>query len=828
MKKYRDDYDDEEENDDEEQFVEVNQDFVADKLSLFDYLVAAVVAFAVFAFMALWAFPAPEPQAWQDIAEAVGTRPPQEIFPGLWRWMCGGLFKSMGITSAMSALALAGKISVGIMAGLLYLTFREGMALMVRLRLQYSKRRHFVASVASVMGALLFAFSDPVWHAGQLFTSATLLLFISVLAIYLFFLFLHGGKLIAAYASMLVMGVLAAETPLAFAILAVCWGIYFIMANHVLSFDMPLLNPYIAQSSKWHLTFLFLIGFIFGIICNCTSYIDMGGMAAVNLTVGDLPLKYGMRMWHCITSSATVIGWLFALVVVIVPAVVCTILLPRAADEEQFLPYHFGGVYLVTGVMALSQFSQIDALWFWHWLKGPSVVPSHLLLCMFMLVLSLMIVFSIAVLGIEMFCRNHGRLTIQRYAELNNEDAPNLMPQPPSNVKRIARFFGMALFLTAVFAAVLPGRRLVKVREMLKIMADYVSETVTECGNAKWLFTDGSFDPYIEVVAAVHSSAVRPVSLMSKNSAYETYLRTRTADDPEDRLSLEVGGAMALRTWIRDKKDRLAEIAQQIGFELWKRDGHPLPPCSGVVSRPSGMDDADIARGVENARALAKRILDIYERGGLPTAAGFIINDLFLFVQWRIARIARMRAERADLAGNAERALADTQLSEELDNKNASLKRILDNMEKARANALKQITPREGLQMALTRADFTLAYRYAELILKADPDEPQANFGVGMYYFVKEQWARAETYLSRCIVRNPKEPAIYNNIAMLQMKTGRFDAAEKNARHALSLMPDSAEIQNTLQQVLKARKDALARAEKQKKAARKAKQEQDE
>ena len=816
MKKYRDEYDDE--NDDEEEVVEVEQDFVADKLSLFDYLVAAILAFVVFGLLSLWSFPSPEPMVWQDLAEAAGTRPPKDIFPGIWRWMCSPLFKSMTIPAATSMLALVGKIAVGLMSAMLYLTFREGMALMVRLRLQYSKRRHFVASVASVVGALMFAFSDPVWHAGQFFSSTTFLLFLAVLGIYLFFLFLHNGSLIAAYASMLVIGFLAAETPLAFALVAVCWGIYFVMANHVLSIDMPLLNPFIAQSSKWHLTFLFLIALIGGIIANCTSFIDMGGMEAVKQTVGDLPVAYGMRMWNSLTSAGTVLGWLFALVVVIVPVIVCTILLPRAADEEQFLPYHFGGVYLISGIVALSQFCQIDALWFWHWLPSPVLVPSQLLLCMFMLVLSLLIVFAIAVLGIEVFCRNHRRLTIQMYAELNNETMPEL-DKKTSNARRWARMVGGIIFLLAVFVAVLPGRRLEKTREMLAITSDYITEVISECGTVKWLFTDGSCDPYLEVMAASHGIPVRPVSMMSRNGAYETYLRSRTAADSEDRLSLEVGGGMALRTWIRDKRERLAEVAQQLGLELWKRDGHPLPPCSGVLSRSSGMDDSEIVRGVENARAIAKRILDLYSRGGPPREAGHSINEIFLFIQWRLARLARMRAERSDLAGNVQRSLADMQLSEELDEKNASLKRILDDMEKARALALKQITPREGLQMALTRADFKLAYRYAEVILRADPDEPQANFGVGMYYFVQEQWTRAETYLRRCIIRNPKEPAIYNNLAVLQMKTGRFDAAEKNARHALKLVPDSAEIQDTLKQVLKAREEALKRAAKQKKAA---------
>ena len=36
-----------------------------------------------------------------------------------------------------------------------------------------------------------------------------------------------------------------------------------------------------------------------------------------------------------------------------------------------------------------------------------------------------------------------------------------------------------------------------------------------------------------------------------------------------------------------------------------------------------------------------------------------------------------------------------------------------------------------------------------------------ANFGMGMSYFMQEQFARAEEYLSRCLKKNAKEPAIW-------------------------------------------------------------------
>ena len=75
---------------------------------------------------------------------------------------------------------------------------------------------------------------------------------------------------------------------------------------------------------------------------------------------------------------------------------------------------------------------------------------------------------------------------------------------------------------------------------------------------------------------------------------------------------------------------------------------------------------------------------------------------------------------------------------------------------------------------------------------------------MGMSYFMQEQFGRAEEYLQRCLKKNSKEPAVWNNIAVLQMRTGRLDDAMKNAKKALSLIPESAEVKDTIRQIEKA------------------------
>ena len=179
-------------------------------------------------------------------------------------------------------------------------------------------------------------------------------------------------------------------------------------------------------------------------------------------------------------------------------------------------------------------------------------------------------------------------------------------------------------------------------------------------------------------------------------------------------------------------------------------------------------------------------------------------------VQWRISRIARMRAEREERMGHLKLALKDVELSERLDARNAGLKKILRDMEKERERTLKNLTPRDALQLALTRQDFTLARRYAELILSDDPNDPDANFAMGMDYYTKKKWTRAEEYLRRYLIKRPKQPALWNNLAMICLYTERYDEGLKLAQKAIDLIPNSAEVKDTIKQLEDAREKAEA------------------
>ena len=774
-----------------------------------DWLIAAGLALFTGGLLSLWAFPGLSPHAWDSMAIGAGVRPIDAIFPGFWNCIARGIFSITGVSLGTFTMQVLGKVFAGVSVGLVYLLLRQVLSITIRVRLQFARRRYFVVRGTALLGAVFFACSDPVWRVGQAFTPSLLLLFMTILVLTLFFGFLMTGRMGEIYFSMFLLGLLSAETTMGFFLLALVWGVYALALRHdAVASNSPILNPIVEQSSKWHLTFLYAFGLVVGVAINCIAYIAFDGLEVFGVTGADMPLIYATHWWSTFIHAASELGWLLGLGICVLPFVVATILLPRAVDEEQFLPYHIGAVYFVVGAISFAQLAELPPLWFWTW-TDIAKINSNFFLLVLMLFSAASVVFALAVMAVEVCCRDHRRLALERFAELNQEEGDDSNAES-IDVKPLG--IGTKLMLMVVplllLAAVVPGRYQGQTRNMLSIVRDYAKEVLAECGNVKWIFTDGAFDSWLELAAAAEGRSIKAISMMADNSPREQYLRTRGETNQEDRITLSIGAPMALRAMVRDHAERLGEIAIQLGFEMWKRDGKEIPLCSGVISRPGGMPEDERIRGVDAANALADRILDIYYRGGPSKSAGKLANELFLFVQWRIARIARMRAERADREGKTHQALKDVSISDQLDHNNASLSRIIHDMDKMRERTLKAITPRESLQLALARADFALARRYAEPILEDDPDDPNANFGVGMSYYTQKQWARAEEYLRRCLIKKPKEPAVWNNLAMLCMYTERYDEALKCANRALELIPDSAEVKDTIKQIEEARKNA--------------------
>ena len=778
------------------------------RLDVFDWILAAVLAVAAFALSFALSFKGLHPDAWSDCAVAAGLRPATTVIPGFWRIIGGFVYKCMGIEGGNAAIVLLGKVVLGLLTAFAYLTFKEILSILVRL---IDARQLWVGKLSRLISALsaaLFLCADPVWTLGYAFTSSSLTVLVFVLGIFLLVRFLGSGTVTPSYWAMFVLGLLCAETPLGLATTFGFWLIFYVLLTKGGLFHVQLLEPLMQQSSKWYLTFFWAIGILSGVAMNVLGFMAYGGLEATGQTAGALPLMYVVEMWRTFVGAASGGAWIVGVGLAVLPFVMGIALLRRATDLEYFLSYHVGIVFFVIGCIAYSQIASLQPLWFWTF-SDSIAIHSRIVLFLCAYMSSATVLTTLAVVVVDAYCRDHRRLAAQMNPDLEESVGR-------TGLFRVVRNLSFVLVALMLVAGALPGRFQTRTKEMLALMMDYVQETVTEAGDAKWLFTDGAYDCGIELESARRGGSLKCISLIPGPNVRTTASLKAMMEDDEDRLSAEVGGGNLLSTWQRDKPERINASAVQLHLELWRnKRGRSYPPTSGTLARtkwalPEGADDAEktIEPGIARTRDIIEKIIGIYASGGPSKMAGRNLNDLFLIMQWRLARLARVRAELCDLRGDVKTALEETNFADSLDDRNASLKLILEGMAKAREHTMRQMTPREGLSFALARADFMLARSYAEPILDAEPEDVNANFGMGMSYLVQEQYNRAEEFLAKCVRRNPKEPAYWNNIAFVHMKLGHYEMARKCAKKALELLPDSAAIKNTLDEIDKAEKEA--------------------
>ncbi len=780
-----------------------------ERIGLGDLVIAGIIAVGTWLLLTIWEFPGLYPGVWNEVAVATGVRPAANVVPGYLVGVASLVYGIFGINCGTVMMRLLGHILLAVIAVGVYAVLREWLAFAMRARPQLSKRRTLVMRLASALGAAAFVFSDPVWNAGQFLSETTLLIALTIGAIEFYFVFLRKGDIKYTYFCAILLGLLTAETPVGLFLIVLFIWLYFFILNVMPMMESPLFKPTVVEVGKWYMTFIFLAAVVVGVVINCGIYILHDGPSAIGQTGGYIPLKYLLDYWARISGAASPLAWLIWVGVCILPFVVSLLHFPASADEERFLDYSSGMIFFVCGVAVFSQSAFLPALWFWTYFP----VNSQFMLSLGMFCTAATLASAITILGVDSLCRNHAALARRLFGSESEEDGDEdeegvtrPMLSTRQRVEKVEITGSMTLIRRVMIVAIplvalsimVVGRPKTAMREMQAIVRDAVAQIVDESGNARYLFSDGNLDAAIEIENAARGGKLKCYSLLGGDGAMAYYLRTRDLEDEEDRFSFRYDTAMGLRSWIRDKPERLAESAVLMGFDLWKRDGKPLPPMGGLVSRPTGFaNEQEWQAFVGRARALAERMLALNRRGGTKDCTDPVVKRMFLSAQWRVARMCFYRAEANDLKGLAEEAIAEVALSKELNDCNDIYNGLVAAMEKRNSSMMQKLTPREGLQLALVRADFTMGKIYAETILGADPDNPDANFAMGMYYLKEHQLSRAEAYLRRCLIRKPDEPAVYNNLAMIEIELGKLDAAKSNVEKALAILPESAAILET-------------------------------
>ena len=750
----------------------MEKDFVCgDRLGKRDVLLA-FLAGLVFTFV-YWAFlpRGLDPSLWGEMSVAAGLRPPSTIFAGPWRLVVMWLLSVCGPGYIVEVLRIGGALLGGLSVLFVYLVIRQILAYLTRVKdLKYWS---WIAPLFAMVATICFGAGNAFIRALSPVSPGAMRMFVLVVSLYFFLRFVQAGGIWRVLLSMVFAGILAGETLVGFLLL----GVYYIVerlalaaaVNGKLDVDADP-EKHLAFMPRWRMFFSFVFGFALLAGANIAMFVNLGGLEACGWTGFDVVFRYAVDYYALFAAAASPVGWVLAVTFALLPLVVSLVLFPMLCRNTEPLNFRLGLVLLFAGILSLVQCGILPYTRLWSLSSGAVEINADFLECIFMLM-------SAITLALASSCF---ALACQESYYFDEDDAKFKVAEPRGPVMRN---FVQVVVIVCVMPVVFRVYRPVDTA-LRSIVHDAVVETVRECGDAKFLFTDGRLDPGIELIGAIMGSQVKPLNMMSGPSAWDKYIRTRHfAEGTPDRASAEVGIPVLLRVWAGEMTNGMDNAAVQLGFEFWRRARKPLPKCSGFVAREKGLSDAEAERGIAAATDIAKRI--IWAAKEHPNAVvSPALRSAVSAVSWRISRFARMRD--------------DDPLANELDEWNDAVKHMMRLIDYERMRTFMQMTPYEGLRLSLRRADFVEARKYGATVLQIDPEDPEANFGTGMAFLMEEKFKEAEFYLERTLVKRPDEPAVLNNLSIIYRKTNRLEKSLEYVRKAHELAPENEEISRTL------------------------------
>lgn len=792
-----------------------------------DLALAAILAVVTFAILSLFPFPALHPDFWGSAAVAIGTRPPESPVTGTWTLFAHALCVIFGQQTGFGILVILGRLVGAFLVGIAYLLLRSLLSDRVNLPAPELSRCNVQLRFCVAVSVLLFVCSESAWRQMQFFSYNLLHLSMAAMALCAYGLFRRHGRLSWYCLSYFLSGCMAAETPL-----GVLFALMFMIGNVVSKkwgsrklalavsinegkIDDPVdfMDEEIASEveraetslENWVFSVFFFFGFFAFIFIDSWAFRAMGGMTVKNIGNWDYPVVLFAAWIGQLRNVITLDDFLAVSTFSMIPFLISYALMPLATDPKGRLAFPLGWLIVFMGIGAWTQLSPFAKFWYWAWDIERSSAPSGA----FQTVLAffgagaLSIAFQIACCA----CRKR-------------QQGIDTISVVETRGHSFLRLFGRVLLavvaLTMLIGSVL-GRRQPVVRARLAFLWEYARLVVEHVQGVRWVFTDGSFDDALALVFREKGeSGWQPVSVLAGHKPYETFLRIRTAVDDEDRPMLEASGSEALRFWVSEKPAHLRESAVQIGFNTLKKckTDHPVPAGLAMRVVTSPEDAARFARANEETIRFSDFAKELAE-ARLGTIGGYdrAVFDKFDFLLWRLARMADQRAAACARADDRKGIATHHDQAVELDQVNGSFRKLVGKLERLKPAEGVVLTPREGLDVALKRADFELARQYAYMVMRVDKTDPNANFALGMWSLEANEYRRAVEFLEIAARKCPEQSPILNNLALAYVRLGELEMAKEVIERAKKIDPKAPSILRNEQEIERQIKERKAAKE---------------
>lgn len=307
--------------------------------------------------------------------------PPSTFFPCLWRGLAHGAVRVFGLPATLAALPVLGPLLLAFVADRTTRGLHAVLTALVRTDRCRPDFRQTLVPVLAVSGAALFISTQAVFCSAWSCSPELLQLILLVLIADLMGRFFFRSSVWCGAGGLFLTGVLAADGPLGFVALAAIVVLHIacrqrLRSAYLLS-DLGLYHVW-----KWVATGLFLLGFVLVAGLNAWFFVRGGG-------------SWSMAFAGFWPGVATVDLALVASLVVV----------PRATDIGLFLPYVTGLLLLLCGTAAFL------------YLIVPELtrIPSFGTQVLFLLAATVTLVAVMAVVLVEVCCRNHQVVLFERF-----------------------------------------------------------------------------------------------------------------------------------------------------------------------------------------------------------------------------------------------------------------------------------------------------------------------------------------------------------------------------------------------------------------------------
>lgn len=771
------------------------------KIRLSNMAVAAMTAAALALLVFLFRYPILPPSTWEDLAAGAGLRPPTNVLGGFVRGLYAPIFTHFpGPSTALLVIQSLGWVFTAVITLTVYQILSLTHPFIQRLTDDSLGARMTHACLAG--SCVLFVCNDVVWSCVQALGAASLHLTVILIAVWLTFKFSATGKRRFALTAMFLYTALVGETALGY--IGALWTVTLAMRIDRSDKESALKNPLARMFFRRVLMLEFFAVAALALYAEYRLFTVQGGVFAEEESGLLLFITtYIGSLLDTIHAAATWKHWVLAFLAVIAPFLVLLRFYKRDFAGDNFIPNYRIAVYIGIGIVSWTQACGIPELSFRYWMLNRTAM-SPVVFALFTLLSVITLLWTVLLFVVRLNFDTARDMAAFHFDDESKTDIGRRILRIMTLIERYAKP-GVLCLSAATLLTALCLRYEGRTRQMLTLIGDYLRETIRECKGLERLVTDGALDAALELTAFREGQTLYTLSMTAGLKPRDIELRRRGIDAPDDRESLRTGFPNTLRGWIGNSSPVLQTLGTQLALDMWRKvPRKDRPTVYGTVARLN-KDLDEIFRTQSWGRDFAQRVIDVYEDGPHPKTIDRRIYEAFLFVQFRTARFCQWRAEAAGIREWGEDSQLEQSLADRLDKLNPSYQTAKQLLLRASDMRNVTLTPRENLRICLENADFNAAVPFAELVIQANPADPEANWALGMHHFQQRNFVHAEPYLTRCLKERPQDPAVLNNLAIVEREIRRLDAAEKHIREGLEILPESPHLHRTLDSILKAK-----------------------